>query len=36
MLPEKVYFTKEKETMLITLYARALQSRSQQPVLRDK
>lgn len=31
----KVHFTKEKETMLITLYARALHSRSENPVLRD-
>jgi O-methyltransferase involved in polyketide biosynthesis len=32
---EKVHFTKEKETMLITLYARAIHSRSDNPVLRD-
>jgi hypothetical protein len=33
--PEKVHFTREKETMLISLYARALHSRSENPVLRD-
>ncbi len=32
---DKVQFSQEKETMLITLYARALQSRSPHPVLRD-
>jgi O-methyltransferase involved in polyketide biosynthesis len=32
---EKVRLTKEKETMLITLYSRALHSRSANPVLRD-
>jgi O-methyltransferase involved in polyketide biosynthesis len=35
MLSEKVHLTKEKETMLITLYGRALQSRSKHPILRD-
>ena len=35
MQSEKVHFTKEKETMLISLYARALHSRSENPVLRD-
>jgi len=35
MQSEKVHFTKEKETMLITLYGRALQSRSKHPILRD-
>jgi O-methyltransferase involved in polyketide biosynthesis len=35
MQSEKVYFTKEKETMLITLYSRAIHSRSDNPVLRD-
>jgi O-methyltransferase involved in polyketide biosynthesis len=35
MQAEKVHFTKEKETMLITLYGRALQSQSNQPILRD-
>jgi len=35
MLSEKVQLTKEKETMLITLYGRALQSRSKHPILRD-
>ena len=32
---EKIRFTKEQETMLITLYAKALESRSRQPVLSD-
>lgn len=32
---EKVQFTKEKETLLATLYARALESRSPNPILRD-
>ncbi len=36
MQSEKVHFTKEKETMLITLYSRALHSQSEDPVLRDK
>lgn len=31
----KVSFKKEKETLLITLYARALQSRSRHPILHD-
>jgi O-methyltransferase involved in polyketide biosynthesis len=35
MVSEKVHLTKEKETMLITLYGRALQSRSKHPILRD-
>jgi O-methyltransferase involved in polyketide biosynthesis len=35
MLSEKINLTKEKETMLITLYGRALQSRSKHPILRD-
>lgn len=35
MESEKIHLTKEKETMLITLYGRALQSWSQQPILRD-
>ena len=35
MQSEKVHFTKEKETMLITLHSRALHSRSENPVLRD-
>src|SRR6266508_2788502 len=35
MQSEKIHFTKEKETMLITLYGRALQSRSEHPILRD-
>ena len=33
---EQVHLTKQKETSLITLYGRALQSRSQDPVLRDE
>ena len=32
----KVHFTKERETLLVTLYGRALQSRSNDPVLKDK
>lgn len=36
MATEKIRFTKEKETMLITLYSRALESRSSDPVLRDR
>jgi O-methyltransferase involved in polyketide biosynthesis len=35
MQSEKVRFTKEKETMLITLHSRALHSCSENPVLRD-
>ncbi len=35
MQTEKVHLTKEKETMLITLYSRALHSRSENPLLRD-
>jgi O-methyltransferase involved in polyketide biosynthesis len=35
MSSEKVHFTQEKETLLITLYARALHSQSPDPVLRD-
>jgi len=35
MVSEKVLLTKEKETLLITLYGRALQSRSKHPILRD-
>jgi len=35
MLTEKVHLTKEKETMLITLYSRAIESRSTDPVLID-
>jgi O-methyltransferase involved in polyketide biosynthesis len=33
---EKVYLTKEKETVLISLYSRALHSRTENPVLSDK
>jgi O-methyltransferase involved in polyketide biosynthesis len=36
MQSEKVQLTKEKETMLVTLYGRALQSRSKDPILRDE
>ncbi len=35
MATEKVHFTKEKETLLATLYARALESQSKDPTLRD-
>lgn len=35
MQSEKVTFTKEKETLLITLYARCVESRSKDPVLKD-
>ena len=35
MTTEKVRLTKEKETMLISLYSRALHSRSENPLLRD-
>ena len=34
-MPERVAFTREQETMLITLYARALESRSARPILAD-
>lgn len=33
---EKVHLTKERETLLATLYARALASRSPNPILRDE
>jgi O-methyltransferase involved in polyketide biosynthesis len=33
---EKVHLTKEKETMLISLYSRALHNRTENPVLYDK
>lgn len=36
METEKVQFTKEKETLLATLYARALESRSSNPILHDE
>jgi O-methyltransferase involved in polyketide biosynthesis len=36
MEAEKVHLTKEKETSLITLYSRALESRSKDSVLRDE
>jgi len=36
METEKIHLTKEKETLLATLYGRALESRSQNPVLRDE
>ena len=35
MQTEKIQFTKEKETMLVTLYGRALDSQSKGPILRD-
>jgi O-methyltransferase involved in polyketide biosynthesis len=35
MSTQKVHLTKEKETMLISLYTRALHSRSHNPLLRD-
>ena len=35
MATEKDHFTKEKETLLATLYARALESQSKDPTLRD-
>jgi O-methyltransferase involved in polyketide biosynthesis len=36
MQTEKVLLTKEKETLLATLYARALESRSPNPILHDQ
>ena len=35
MTTDKIQFTKEKETMLITLNGRAIQSAWQNPILRD-
>ena len=35
MTPEKIHFTKEKETMLMTLSDRAIQSQWKDPILRD-
>ena len=35
MQTEKVHFTKEKETMLVTLYGRALETDSKDPILLD-
>jgi O-methyltransferase involved in polyketide biosynthesis len=35
MQTEKVHFTKEKETMLVTLYGRALETKEYDPILRD-
>lgn len=35
MQAEKVHFTKEKETMLVTLYGRALETDAKDPILRD-
>ena len=32
---EKVHFTKEKETMLVTLYGRAVNSQSKDPIIHD-
>jgi O-methyltransferase involved in polyketide biosynthesis len=36
MQTEKIHLTQEKETMLGTLYGRALESRSANPILRDQ
>jgi O-methyltransferase involved in polyketide biosynthesis len=36
METEKVHFTQEKETLLITLYCKARESRSENPVLKDE
>lgn len=36
MQSEKVHFTKVQETLLMTLYCRALDSRSKNPILHDK
>lgn len=33
---EKIHLTEEKETLFITLYAKALNSRSKRPILHDK
>ncbi len=35
MQPEKVHLTREKETLLLALYSRALESRSKDPLLLD-
>src|SRR5512138_1841381 len=35
MTTDKIHFTKEKETMLMTLNSRAIQSRWKNPILRD-
>jgi O-methyltransferase involved in polyketide biosynthesis len=35
MQTEKVHLTKEKETMLLALYSRAMESRSKDPILQD-
>lgn len=35
MTTDKIHFTKEKETMLMTLSGRAIQSQWQKPILRD-
>ncbi len=35
MTTEKIKFTKEKETMLMTLSGRAIQSQWKNPILRD-
>jgi O-methyltransferase involved in polyketide biosynthesis len=32
---EKIVFTKEKETLLIPLYGKALESKKQNPILKD-
>ena len=36
METEKVHLTKEKETYLATLYGKALDNRSENPILGDK
>ena len=35
MTTEKIHFTKEKETMLMTLSGRAIQNQWKNPILRD-
>ena len=35
MTTDKIHFTKEKETMLMTLSGRAIQSQWKNPILRD-
>jgi O-methyltransferase involved in polyketide biosynthesis len=36
MQPERVHLTQEKETMLLALYSRAMESRKEAPLLRDR
>ena len=36
MQSEKVHFTREKETLLFTLYGKAMHSRSKDPILPDR